>query len=537
MRETSLALPLICICLNWECLLIFAVYWHSDKLQYQRQCAEKISTIFSLIAKSQNITPQEADNRMRQWFEAFLYIFNMHWDKVDNFRIDKYLMFIRLHIYELLVFLKKRDYTTEVGNLKVLRNFLQLNKKEKLSFLSLLNLFLSSSRSCVQLIFIQDLDWFQNTVMQQVFKDDSAGSLVSKGIPLQVCDVFLQELNRSDSLNISLSNLSSMLDPFLKAIATCSNRILVNRILEKVFEPLLENNVTQPETSENEDSEDETYNYDATKGKTYDGGKMNPKTQKEVQKLVDLRFTFPNFNILLYAQDQIFKYASAFIHKRREQRVALCTIRQSFKTRARATREGADFYSQRMLINRARAFITKKMERRMRVHQQKRTKKMIFKLGNLISNQILSSSQLEEMREEANDLQSDNQDAVLHGFDEKQKILDLLNSQVQNGSRKMQPMILQQIMNMAPQVTRKSVLVHATPTEDKQSIIKGNGKSDKENNSNGKQINNGKAKTSFFDSDSDEEDEIIKINGNGNGNQKRKTKKRKAQRRRQRRLK
>lgn len=114
--------------------------------------------------------------------------------------------------------------------------------------------------------------------MEQVFKDDSAGSLTSKGIPLQVCDVFLQELNRSDSLNISLQDLSSMLDPFLKAVATCSNRILVNRILEKVFEPLLENNVTQPETSDNEESEEETYNYDPSKGKYIDGGKMHPRT-------------------------------------------------------------------------------------------------------------------------------------------------------------------------------------------------------------------------------------------------------------------
>ena len=29
------------------------------------------------------------------WFDAFLHNFNMHWDKVDNFRIDKFLMFVR----------------------------------------------------------------------------------------------------------------------------------------------------------------------------------------------------------------------------------------------------------------------------------------------------------------------------------------------------------------------------------------------------------------------------------------------------------
>jgi len=54
----------------------------------------------------------------------------------------------------------------------------------------------------------------------------------------------LQELNRSDSLNISLENLASMLEPFLYALANCRNKILVNRIIERVFEPLLENNIT-----------------------------------------------------------------------------------------------------------------------------------------------------------------------------------------------------------------------------------------------------------------------------------------------------
>jgi hypothetical protein len=34
-------------------------------------------------------------------------------------------------------------------------------------------------------------------------------------------------------------------------------------------------------------------------------------------------------------------------------------------------------FSQRMMLNRAKAFITKKMERRSRVHQQKRNKKLL----------------------------------------------------------------------------------------------------------------------------------------------------------------
>lgn len=77
-----------------------------------------------------------------------------------------------------------------------------------------------------------------------------------------------------------------MLEPFLYGLANCKNRIIINRIIEKVFEPLLENNVTNH--AESSDSEDETTGfYDHAKGKFIDGGKMNPRTRKEVLKLID----------------------------------------------------------------------------------------------------------------------------------------------------------------------------------------------------------------------------------------------------------
>jgi hypothetical protein len=46
-------------------------------------------------------------------------------------------------------------------------------------------------------------------------------------------------------------------------------------------------------------------------------------------------------------------------------------------------------FSQRMMLNKAHTFITKRMERRQRVHQQKRNKKLMYKLSNLISNQLM----------------------------------------------------------------------------------------------------------------------------------------------------
>lgn len=78
--------------------------WHSDKLVYQKQCCEKIASIMSLLQ-----TPQQK----MEWFDNFLYIFNSHWDKVDNYRIDKYLMFLRFMFSQLLQFLKAQEYKKE----------------------------------------------------------------------------------------------------------------------------------------------------------------------------------------------------------------------------------------------------------------------------------------------------------------------------------------------------------------------------------------------------------------------------------------
>ena len=65
---------------------LIVVVWHSDKPQYQQSCCEKIASIMNQLQTSEH---------KKIWFEGFIHIFNLHWDKVDNYRIDKYLMFLR----------------------------------------------------------------------------------------------------------------------------------------------------------------------------------------------------------------------------------------------------------------------------------------------------------------------------------------------------------------------------------------------------------------------------------------------------------
>jgi len=66
----------------------------------------------------------------------------------------------------------------------------------------------------------------------------------------------------------------------LKSLAQIENKELKERIIEKVFNPLLENNKTEVQDSSTDDEEMEQ----REKHHRYvDGGKLPPKTQKEIK--------------------------------------------------------------------------------------------------------------------------------------------------------------------------------------------------------------------------------------------------------------
>lgn len=123
------------------------------------------------------------------------------------------------------------------------------------------------------------------------------------GIPLQIGDIFLPELCKVDGQNISFEDLAHLLKPFIHTLATTKMGLLKERIREKVFDILLESNASIPSESDESSSEE-----DLTK---VDGGKMSKRTRKDVMKLINTKYVFPNFNVLLYAENFIFPTASA----------------------------------------------------------------------------------------------------------------------------------------------------------------------------------------------------------------------------------
>ena len=86
-------------------------------------------------------------------------------------------------------------------------------------------------------------------------------------------------------------------------MARSPTRALTERVLERVFEPLLESNVTLPDSDDSSSEEEDLAKVD--------GGKMSKRSRKAVEAVINQKYVFPAFNILLYAENYIFPQASA----------------------------------------------------------------------------------------------------------------------------------------------------------------------------------------------------------------------------------
>lgn len=307
------------------------MFWHSDKPTYQRDTAVKITQIMKGLGDSRD--------RQKQWFQAFLYIFNKHWNIVDNFRIDKYLMFLRLQFSALFDFLKDGGYSED------------------------------------------DLAWISG-LLSGLMGDNTT----ALGIPLQICDVYLPELCKTDGQDIAFETLARLLHPFLHTAATSGCKILTERIREKVFNTLLESNVTLPSESDISSEEE-----DLSK---VDGGKLSKKTRKELLKMINTKYVFPNFNILLYAENYIFPVASA-VAEEKGSRITEDNRESMYDLYYKALKLEPESkpeltFTERQLVARARQFITMRMRKRLELRKVKQQKKASLKLQKMITQKMMA---------------------------------------------------------------------------------------------------------------------------------------------------
>lgn len=121
---------------------------------------------------------------------------------------------------------------------------------------------------------------------------------------------------------------------------------------------------------------------------------MSKKTRKEVRALINQKFVFPNMNILMYADNYIFTVARKPHNEGvQESNRELIYQLYNFALKLEPEKKPELTFSQRMIVNRARSFITKRMKHRLEMRSLKKGKKMTRKMKLLLSDEMMKQFQ------------------------------------------------------------------------------------------------------------------------------------------------
>lgn len=206
------------------------------------------------------------------------------------------------------------------------------------------------------------MEWYKKS-LNKLFKDQVIADSAT-GIVLQICDIFITEVNKIDK-EASLETLANLLEPFLIALGKAKTKEVKDRIIGNIFHPILENNKTQTESSDEEAAAAELAKQEHYH-RHVDGGKLPPKTVVEIKKILDHKYVFDAFNILSYAQNYILKAASSVegdVVNDDNREVLYKLYEYALQLEPKPDREELTF-SQQQLVNKARSFVTMKMKRR-----------------------------------------------------------------------------------------------------------------------------------------------------------------------------
>lgn len=183
--------------------------------------------------------------------------------------------------------------------------------------------------------------------------------------------------------------MSDLLEPFLKAIGSVGSKEVRDRIMENIFHPLLENNKTSTDTSDDEAAAAAELAKQEHYHRHVDGGKLPPKTVVEIQKMLDTKYVFSAFNILIYAQNHILKMASSTNKMIKEENREFLYQLYDFALELEQPPEREQLtYSQQMLVNRARGFVTMKMKRRQQLRESKQETKGMIKMRRSMGDSL-----------------------------------------------------------------------------------------------------------------------------------------------------
>lgn len=162
---------------------LFFCVWHADKVPYQTDLINKLSSLLETC---------HFDLALR-YFECFLITLRREWSGIDYLRLDKFYLMIRRFMLKSFSVLKKKDW-----NVEFVSRFVNVLEKK--------------------LFFAED-------------------KFMANGVLYHVTELFLDELGKSPTVKKEAFEMFMML--FLSVLEKSTERVLVGKIKVDVFERIL----------------------------------------------------------------------------------------------------------------------------------------------------------------------------------------------------------------------------------------------------------------------------------------------------------
>ncbi|XP_028401764.1 ribosomal RNA processing protein 1 homolog B-like isoform X2 [Dendronephthya gigantea] len=160
---------------------LFYCMWMSDKRSVQEELAENIAQLLHCFQKT---------TAGLEYIDGFYKTICREWHGIDRLRLDKFYLLIRKFVYQTFVFLKNNAWNNET--IESVNKMLEDGP-------------LSSSEYCPD------------------------------GVKIHIIQVFIEELLKCSTNQIPSSAISQLLQPFIKLLATSTNKVITKTVAEEIF--------------------------------------------------------------------------------------------------------------------------------------------------------------------------------------------------------------------------------------------------------------------------------------------------------------
>lgn len=175
----------------WRAL--YYCVWLSDKVPVQSALCSAVSALMHAFSR-QDIA--------MMYFKCFLRTMFREWSHIDQHRVNKFYVLIRLMLREGLVYLQKQEFA----------------QIPTLEFITVLH--------------------------------DEALSKTPNGIRMHISDIFLEELFEATDGDVSTGSFMATLSPFWHILRHGQDKVFMERVSDRIFDRLLERHADSPNAEE-----------------------------------------------------------------------------------------------------------------------------------------------------------------------------------------------------------------------------------------------------------------------------------------------